>query len=486
LQPSEDELYAMYEQGTEPSLAGLDRPELPVSLRHLIASTLATDPRARPSSAEVRQLLGDRPSVRAERARLAMAKSAGRASALLAAQSVRSAGSSSGSSAEAETEAGFGPNGEPSRFAALTRLPARTRRVAALLALVTVLALLGFGGMQARGRLADLAQARDFAVAFPVALRTQLALDAEVAVPLTDPTASRVRARKVTDTLLAQLRTGLAGLQEVDPDPAEVPLPDTLDRLRRDLPDLRSAIDRLAAFVDPKDSVSVSVAQAQLGGISTAMLDDARALSGRLAAGMADRAGDRAARDRADVVRATVEVASADADLKTLALSVITKQAELNLARFSTVTELRQRHAVQLQLIRERIDPAVRPRLLKLNNLDASFGSWMGSLTDALDNPSVNVGQPRFWVRLMDERLSLVHALGQAEAGLYQEGAENRLRHTEIQLLIGLVLGLVLLIGLGLWWRAGRESPHSGGETAVIADEPEGSPTPVAVGAGDA
>lgn len=469
LQPNEDELYAMYDQGVEASLVGLDRSDLPTAFRDVVTAALCTDPGGRPTATEVLAALGPRPSEQAATATRAVA--ARSQAAEPAAVSTSSAAHGSGA-LHPTAPAGVG---------------SRTRLVAGVLALVTALAIVGVSGYRTSQQIQDAEQARAIAAAFPVALRTQAALYTEFTFPVSGSAALRTKGRAATDRLIAELTADLSGLKQDAAAANQEALPVAFHKLLEPLPNLRVMVDRRAKTANKNQVAALAVAQAFIASASATMVNQAQVITRRLADAMDVYASDNAARDQVDVARAAAEAGVANATLEVLGTSVINKQQSMTNDRFGLMTELVQQQRVQLGIAQGHADGATTTALLAVTNTDAIFYQWTIAMQSALNNDLVAIGDETAYRRFMDDRLASVHSLATIAAQSYQADAQKSLQHSKIRLAVELGIGalLLILVGLAVWWRRRRVrtgSPHSGGETATVINAQELTRQQVTVG----
>jgi hypothetical protein len=293
--------------------------------------------------------------------------------------------------------------------------------------------------------------------------------------------------------LVAELTADLKELKNRGGIESEAPVvelasPDALGEALEALPRLRKLIDQLAEATRPSRTELNPAVQNQVTSAATTMLNQTHALTGQLAVAMVDHARDGAARNQADVAAAAAEARVATADLEIAGLAAINQQT-MNLDRFGLITELLQQQRLQLKIVQERADTAVRPSVLAAVNTDSQLQQWTTAMQRAVNNPNATIGDSTAYQRFMDERLALVQSVALVAAQEYRDGVEEGLRRSRIRLVIGLAAGLVILLGLGLglWWRRRVSgSSHSGGETAAIVEVREPARSKVAVGAEDA
>jgi hypothetical protein len=505
LQPNEDELYAMYDQGTDASLAGLDRSDLPESFRQLVVAALSTEPKARPTATELLDDLGPRPSVQEATAQAQLATAEAVAAArgqMAAAGGVAAAGGTAAYGGTAAAGAiplrGYaGPDAsEPAAAGVGSRLVdragRRTRWVAGVHAMVLLLGLVGLGGYQASRSAEASEQARAAAAAFPVAMDMQAALYAEATFPASGSDADLNKGRKKTDDLVADLKANLAGLKDAETSPSQPAMSVALSELLPDLAGLRALVDRLGAQgwrdgESPPDEVAM--VQRQMISAATTMVNQAHALTLRIADVMDDQAADRAARNQVAVARAAAQAGVATAQLEVLGLAVINGQRSMNEDSFATMTELVQQQWLQLETAESNADKNVRPLVLAWANTDGSFRAWINEMQDALNNPETALGDPQAYNEFMDERLAAVRDLAAAATEQYGERAKDAWQSDQVRMLVILAVGVLLLVLIGLaFWRRARYVPggssHSGGETAAITSQ-DADRQRVPVGAGD-
>jgi serine/threonine protein kinase len=442
LQPDEDELFAMYEQGRDPVLAGLDRQELSPALWRLVIAALSTEPGNRPTAAELLADLGPRPSALSGVARSQPEGSSSRVapSSLIAPVTARSRGP-------------------------------RLRIGAGLLVLATVLTLAAVGSYRQTEHIDQVERAVAAAAAFPVSLRAQAALADEATFPVSGADTERDLVRATTDRLLGELRTDLNAVTESGLEATKSDLT-KLGSLRASLPDLRKQADQRPTVRD--DPGEGSVLQARNASSYATGVNLTHAITLRLAAAMDAQAPDRAAGDQVDVARSAAEAGVAAAELRALGDSVMRGYKSMNVDTLSSVTETVERQRIHLGRARDLADRGTRPKVQAVGNNDSGLAAWQAAMTQAVGRTSSKIGEVAAWDRFMVERSQLITAVALSAAGEYYDRAQKALRDRTTRLWTYLAIGLLALIviGLRLWYGRwpGEEPSPSGGETATSVD----------------
>ncbi len=451
LRPSEDELYAMYDVGTRPSLEGLSRSDAPESIQRLVVAALSEKAADRPSAADLVRELGEQsPSLTATALQLATLR--------------RQVESARRRTATDETRPQ--PPDEPWP-APPHDIQNRGRRLP-VIAAALVVALLAAGTLGVINAQRDRREA-DRALAagqlFPIALQAALSLKREGTIPYS------VKDRAGTDAAPRRLQADLPDLKFA----AELPgTPDPQNRLediQSTLSSSRDLVDRLKSPVDPVQKIPVSMtesAAAQIAGSYVSKVNDAQAIALELTSVMTADATGPAAGASAGAARAgagaTFGATQVQADLL-----FWMRGGTVNIDRLTEMLDDSATFATRIADAQGLIsDPEGHQALAAVVGQDATRMNWQSTFLDGVNNDSAQTGDATAYQKFSRTWIESLHSLALVSTGRYadQESAARRAATRWLAgwsaLIVLLAAGSAAAVGAGFRWRRHAPRPATG------------------------
>jgi serine/threonine protein kinase len=446
LQPTEDELYAMYDLGAEGTFADLERDDLPTALRELIVAALSTDPAGRPTAEALVAGLGSVPPSQVA-AQLAAAPDEVRPAELAEPRSASTSG--------------------PPR----SRGGRKTRFAAALFACVLAITGCGVTGFQAVRHAREASWSSAVATSVDAAAALATAVRTEAMLPVAGPQAGRVQARRVTDQRFEEVFESLPDAASEGVDRFE--FGDIEDGLTR----VRNRADQL---VGSRTAAEKATAQTEVEAGYVPLLKKARGFVDALTGGMErDGVGPR---DQAQVrlARATAKAGFATDDLKVELLGVLGRDKAPSRTELVRIIELDQQHRQQVTAARADAratgDEEIYLRLEGARAMQPALEQWVAVAEGLTERPGPKDNLKLFDRAVIDYRSALQDVTERA-AGAYVRNAEHRLHQNWLWLGLSLLAGFMLLVLLGLAWWWGRPTGNrvtsSGGEATSTPEEVE-------------